>query len=550
MNVPVFVPLVLCLAMLTADAACAQQAPATATQSDQIEALQQQMLRMQTVLQQVQEQHRREVAELRAEVDRLRKTTAQMQQAAGRGSATGAAAAPRAGSATTFPTTDADVVAPPAPAAPQATFPTTDADVVAGSAPATSAGAAAASPGFPATDESVTAAAPEPAPATGLTRPLTLLGGGKSYMNVSFDGQFSLATSSQEHLETLELGDHDPQQRGFNARNLELALDGAVDPYFEGFANIVFKLDNENETGVEVEEAFMQTTALPWGLQGKGGEFFAPMGRINTQHPHVWDFVDVPLVAGRFLGPDGLRGLGAQASWLVPVPWYSQLILATQNGNGGTGFSFRNRGEDGIFYGRTTIDRDIDNVDDMVFVPRIENSFDLSPTQTILAGISGAFGPNDTGDDASTRIYAIDAFYKWKSSHASGGWPFVKWQTEAMLRQFEAGRGADDTFPVEETFDDYGAYSQVVWGFRRGWTAGLRGDYLYMEESKVTDDPGRQSRWRATPDVTWYPTEFSKFRLQYNHDYLESTRFVPGGNEDSVFLQFEFALGAHAAHKF
>ena len=109
------------------------------------------------------------------------------------------------------------------------------------------------------------------------------------------------------------MGDHDPQQRGFNARNLELALDGAVDPYFEGFANIVFKLDNNNETEVEVEEAFMQTTDLPWGLQLKGGQFFSAFGRINPTHPHTWDFADDPIVHGRLLGSDGLRGVGAAA---------------------------------------------------------------------------------------------------------------------------------------------------------------------------------------------------------------------------------------------
>src|SRR5258708_5388539 len=74
-----------------------------------------------------------------------------------------------------------------------------------------------------------------------LAAPMTIMGGGKTYMNVSFDGQFALAYSSDRNLDQLETGDHDPQQRGFSARNLELALDGAVDPYFEGFANIVFK---------------------------------------------------------------------------------------------------------------------------------------------------------------------------------------------------------------------------------------------------------------------------------------------------------------------
>ena len=93
-------------------------------------------------------------------------------------------------------------------------------------------------------------------------------------MNISFDGLFALAGSTARDLDHIEVGDHDPQQRGFNARNIELAFDGAVDPYFEGFANIVFKLDNDNETEVEVEEAFMQTTGLPFGLQLKGRTIF------------------------------------------------------------------------------------------------------------------------------------------------------------------------------------------------------------------------------------------------------------------------------------
>ncbi len=108
--------------------------------------------------------------------------------------------------------------------------------------------------------------------------------------------------SSARDLDHIEVGDHDPQQRGFNARNAEIALDGAVDPYFEGFANIVLKLDNDNETEIELEEAFMQTTSLPFGLQLKGGQFFAAFGRINPTHPHTWDFADDPLVNGRFLG--------------------------------------------------------------------------------------------------------------------------------------------------------------------------------------------------------------------------------------------------------
>ena len=405
---------------------------------------------------------------------------------------------------------------------------------------------------FPTTDAAVTGVADSSAGAA-LVQPIQIAGGGggsKNYMNISFDGQFNVAGSSARDVNHIEVGDHDPQQRGFNARNSEIALDGAVDPYFEGFANIVLKLNNDNETEIEIEEAFMQTTGLPFGLQVKGGQFFTSFGRLNSMHPHTWDFVDDALVHGRLLGSDGLRGVGAQISWTLPVPWYSQFIFAVQNGRGNTGYSFRNPGDEGLFFGRRTTDREARGLQDFVYVPRLENSFNLSSTQTVLVGVSGAFGSNETGGHARTQIYGGDLLYKWKSPRAEGGFPFVKWQTEAMYRRFEAGRGIDQAFPVAETFHDWGMYSQVLWGFKKGWVAGIRGDYLHMTDSDFTSDDVRQSRSRISANLTYYPTEFSKLRLQYNHDMLEQNEFLGGRDVDSVFLQFEFILGAHGAHKF
>ncbi len=434
-------------------------------------------------------------------------------------------------------------------------FPTTDESVVASSAtesppPAGAASSVSRAPLFPTNDATLVGPSSE---STGVVAPAMPAGGGGasgSYMNVSFDAVATLAASTTGDLAGLEVGDHDPQQRGFNLRNQELALSGAVDPYFEGFANIVFKLDNFNETETEVEEAFLQTTSLPAGLQARVGQYFAPFGRINPTHPHTWDFADAPLVIGRFLGPDGLRGAGAQLAWLAPWPWYSQFVVTLQEGRGGTAYSFRNLGDDGTFFTRPTIDRDMHAWSDFVWTGRWENSFDLSPTQTVVLGASLARGPNDTGAASSTRLYGLDLFYKWKPRDAFGGWPFFKWQTEMLWRSYEAGRGAGDLFPVAETFHDRGLYSQFVWGFTDRWTTGLRLDWLDHTNSIFTDDPTRQDRTRVSADLTWYPTEFSKLRLQYNHDSLRANSFQPADAEDSVFLQTEFVLGAHGAHQF
>jgi hypothetical protein len=512
------------------------QSPTPTPSPNEIESLRQQVQSLTQTVQALQ-------GELKAQQEAIAKLSAAPAPSPAAEVAAAASPSPTASAAPLFPTEDESVVASVAQ-------PTPIPGASAAPAPAT----VAASSTFPTSDTSVVAEATESISTTGaganLTAPLTIAGGGRTYMNISFDGMFALAYSSDRNLDHLEVGDHDPQQRGFNARNLELALDGAVDPYFQGFANIVFKLNNDNETEVEVEEAFMQTTDLPWGLQLKGGQFFSAFGRINPTHPHTWDFADDPLVHGLFLGSDGLRGVGAQISWTAPTSWYSQFLFGVQNGRGNTGFSFRNPGEDGTFYGRLTTDREVRGLQDFVWVPRWENSFDLSPTQTVLLGLSGAFGSNETGANARTQIYGADLLYKWKSSHAEGGFPFLKWQTEAMYRRFEAGRGVDQSFPVAETFHDWGLYSQVVWGFEKGWTLGVRGDYVQMEDSAFTDDPLRQSRERITGNLTWYPTEFSKIRLQYNHDFLEADDFFSARQADSLFLQFEFILGAHGAHKF
>src|SRR5262247_3465946 len=163
------------------------------------------------------------------------------------------------------------------------------------------------------------------------TQPITLLSGARGYMNISFDALMDFGWSTTSDVTALERGDHDPLQRGFTLPNEEIFLDGAVDPYFKGVADLVFKLDEDNATDVELEEVYLTTTALPWNLQAKAGQFFSEFGRLNTQHPHAWDFVDQPIVIGRMFGPEGLRNPGARISWLAPTPFYSELFLAAQN---------------------------------------------------------------------------------------------------------------------------------------------------------------------------------------------------------------------------
>lgn len=368
--------------------------------------------------------------------------------------------------------------------------------------------------------------------------PVVTGGAAKNFLNLSLDGLFAGGGSTASDVRALQTGGHDPTQSGFTVQNVEIQMDGAVDPYFTGHSNIVLQITPEGETIIELEEVYATTSSLPKGLQIKAGQFFTEFGRLNPQHPHSWDFVDQPLVNGRFLGPDGLRSAGVRLSWLMPTSFYSEAFVALQNSQGETAKSFRGVPGDTLF-GNVIHEREVKSLTDLLIVPRYAASFDLSDTQTLLLGASGAFGPNGTSENARTHILGADVFWKWKPTNAFKGFPFVKVQAEWMQRNVSMGSLSD------RTFKDWGGYLQVNYGYKAGHVLALRVDRV-GGDTGVTHEIALTPRWRVSPTFTWFPTEFSKLRLQYNFDHGDAF----AQNEHSVWLQFEFLLGAHGAHKF
>lgn len=366
-------------------------------------------------------------------------------------------------------------------------------------------------------------------------------------MNIGFSGLVDAGWSSTADVQSLQRGDHDPAVRGFTIPNEEITLDGAVDPYFKGFVNVVYKIDPEGESALELEEAYVLTTSLPSNLQLRIGQFFTEFGRQNQQHPHAWSFVDQPLVLNRMFGPDGMRGQGVRLSWLAPTSFYTEAMVSVLNSVGETMFSFRSEESSEIHSG-IPVERDVKSGGDMVIVPRLATSFDLTSTQTLLLGVSGAIGPNNSGASTSSRVLGADAYWKWKSATASQGFPFFSFQGEYLNRRYDAAAREDAsnsavTLPAE-SLNDRGAYAQLLWGIRPRIVAGFRGEWADGNEAAFESEL-RARRTRFSPNFTYYPSEFSKVRLQYNFDDRKGI-----GRDHSLWLQFEFILGAHAAHRF
>lgn len=386
-------------------------------------------------------------------------------------------------------------------------------------------------------------------------------------IDVSLDIVAAAGTSTERDdvLAALQGGGHDPNKRGFTLEQAELSLGGAVDPYFTAESHLVWFLDPAaGETNVELEEAFLTSQALPCDLQLKAGLFFTEFGRLNPVHPHAWDWQDQPVILSRVFGGDGMRAPGARLGWLLPTANYTELFATVQNANGEQMTSFLANEQvygERPLGGRAFTETPVRSFGDLVYTARLVSSFDLSDASSAAVGASLAFGPNATGGGADTLIYGADFVYKWRALSSERGWPFFRLQGEFVGRDFAAAAQTDASDPLNPmavpaaTLRDQGGYLQALWGFHLGWDVGVRADWAtgsgasYDAASRGFSrdgDPYRADRFRISPMLEYRPSEFSRFRLQYNFDDTDNL----GQPVHSIWLGFEMLIGKHPPHQF
>jgi hypothetical protein len=331
------------------------------------------------------------------------------------------------------------------------------------------------------------------------------------------------AAAFSDQSAQLQTGGHDPTHNGFNLQQLELSFIKNVDPYFRFDSHLVFGPD-----GFELEEAYATTLDLPAGLQVRAGQFLTQFGRINSTHPHTWDFVDQPFAIGRVFGGDGNRGLGVELSYLMPLPFYVMLIGSLTDPHGeGTARSFL--GED---------EREIDSPLDLQKTLAAKEFFELSDDWSLLTGVSFASAANAFGLNTRTDVYGADAFLKWRPVTYQSNQQ-VTVQTEWLLRRMQVG---------DARRQDLSGYAYAQWRFAKRWATGARWELGTADSGPIPDplDPAwTGNRTRYTADLTFWPTEFSRLRVQGSLD--DATWQDPVW---AAFFAFEVVVGAHGAHVF
>lgn len=327
------------------------------------------------------------------------------------------------------------------------------------------------------------------------------------------------------------------RERGLALGHNELSLSGAVDHLFQARATAVVH-SHEGETELELEEAFVETTTLPAGLQVRAGRFLAGLGYLNEQHLHADDFVERPLLYRAFLGShyfdDGLR-----LSWTAPTRLYWRSTVEVLSGRQLVPQS-RNDPRAGALTASTKIGGDWDASNSW----QLGLSYLHNRRQAVMEEEDPDQGHAHEHDHAhgsrfgGRHLVIADAVWKW----APGGNNRQRqWRVSA-----EYARVSDlNEFARSSDVHEAG-YLSVVYRFAPQWEAGVRVDELRVREPH--GDHFHSGRLReASAMLAWKPTHFSALRLQ-----LTGQR-DRGGFDDAghrVQLQYVMSLGAHGAHGF
>jgi len=367
-------------------------------------------------------------------------------------------------------------------------------------------------------------------------------GSGQLLFDIGMAGDF-VGAFAPHNVQKSEAGTFGNQTNRFFPREVELALFGQVDPFARAEIRIEAGEDTPGQdTSISLTEANMTLLTLPYGFQAKLGQMRNRFGLTNFIHEHDLPFVDRPNVLRNFFGEEGLVEKGAELTWVPDLPFYLEALAGVFNGDNTTAFG----------YGRIT---------QPLVTGRLRTFFELTDTSAIQLGISGAHGL--TPDRLNSTILGYDVKYKYRPE----GWlhPLLTLSSEGLysIRQViestdvttlvdTDGDGIPDTPGTTTVFkkrtrDAFGWYLESELQPLRRWAFGARYD-----ASQFPAQPGFQ--WAIGPYVTFWPSEFLRFRLAYKHTDQRNSLFNANGatanSVNEVFFQASFILGAHPAHPF
>jgi hypothetical protein len=290
------------------------------------------------------------------------------------------------------------------------------------------------------------------------------------------------------------------QQDNAIAREFEFSFQSALDPYSKTKIFLTFE---DEEIGVE--EGYVFYNGLPGRIRADAGKFRQPIGDLNRWHLHALPETEYPLVYQRFLGEEGLSGIG--------ISLYTTLPISLVGGTHEIWLQGTTSESEPLYAGGRQ----------PTFLGRVQNFWQLSRSTYTQVGFT-ATGGNNTDADLRSRLLGLDFRFTYRPP--------------------QAGTRRDITFRVEgyrlhstelgATTNRYGTFVDLNARLSRRWVVGAR--YDWVEAPRGLED----TEWRITPNITWWQSEFVYLRLQGEHQDSDLE-----GRRNLLTFQAVWAVGPH-----
>jgi hypothetical protein len=344
----------------------------------------------------------------------------------------------------------------------------------------------------------------------------------------SFNPNFAVVS---DFLGSYSTDSANPARNRFDVREVELDLRAAVDPRADAVVILPIARDvadplffnpmtrnGDVNTSIDIEEAylFLHDFGIP-NLTTKLGRFHVRFGRQNLLHLHDWPTSDNTFVNQSFLGHEALEDSGASFSYVVPPSLIgNQYVEADAE----------------ILAGEGSTDNPVLNNDAFASSPGFNGhvlwNHDIARDWNVELGGSYLYGHHNSDNHQYASVYGTDLTLI--HTDPTGRFNNQLIEAEAMYGDVNTARDV-----LQHSF---GAYVLGQEQLNRDWYIGCRLDWT---KSAVNE---HKEVWGVSPYITWYWSEFLRFRVEYQHKAGDTP------SEDTVYFQVTWIFGAHPPHPY
>jgi hypothetical protein len=303
-----------------------------------------------------------------------------------------------------------------------------------------------------------------------------------------------------------------------SVREFELTVGQDIDPFTRFDSTLSFS-DFEDPV---IEEAYVTYLGLPEEVVLKIGRMRPKVGKESAMHRDQLDTVDDPLVIQEYLGTEGLYKTAAELSKYLPTfkdGITQELTVGVMEGGSGDGGK--------LFESPARVPS---------FYAHLKNFWEVSDTTDFELGLTALDGSRGEHKRKDVRALGVDATY----THYFNPTNKLKIQSEFYFQDRNEGTQFNQNgflFP-DYNSNPWGFYTLADFRLTPRWGIGARFDYVEPVDNFPLNPRGEDRA--ETAYLTFYQSEFSRLRLEYQHD-----EWANGESDNRFYLQGTYAMGVH-----